>query len=132
MQQSTTYKAIFPIGDTNPNDMPVRDLEQALPFYEAAMGFTVSSRGGSPRSAVLTRDQVELRLAENGGEPEQASCYMSVSDVDAAFQELWERGANPSQIRTDEHGGKTYRVFFVRAPDGLCYCLGQQVGDPSS
>jgi predicted enzyme related to lactoylglutathione lyase len=127
MQQSISYKAIFPIGDSDPNDMPVRDLEQALPFYEAAMGFTVRSRGDSPRSAVIARDQVEMRLAENGGEPEQASCYMSVSDVDAAFQELWERGAKPSQIRVDEHGGKKYRVFFVRAPDGLCYCLGQQV-----
>jgi predicted enzyme related to lactoylglutathione lyase len=128
MQEKAIYKGVFPIGDTNPQDLPVPDLEQALPFYEAAMGFAVKSRSASPcKAAVVGRDDVEMRLAENGGDPEQASCYMSVSDVDAAFQELWERGANPSQIRKDEHGGKSYRVFFVRAPDGLCYCLGQQV-----
>lgn len=126
MSQTARYNAVFPIGESDPADLPVRDLEAALPFYQMAMGFTLTSRAEAPcPSAVLVRDAVEIRLAQNGGDPEQASCYISVSDVDAAFQELWDRGVNPTEIRTDEHDGRRYRVFFVRAPDGLCYCLGQ-------
>jgi hypothetical protein len=126
--QRATYNAVSPIGETDPKNLPVPDLESALPFYEQALGFTVRSRSRSPYpSAVIVRDGVEMLLAENGGDPEQASCYISVSDVDLAYRELWDRGVNPTDIRTDNHAGKKYRVFFVRAPDGLCYCLGQQV-----
>jgi predicted enzyme related to lactoylglutathione lyase len=127
-EQRATFNRVAPIGDTDPKNLPVPDLESALPFYEQALGFTVRSRSSSPHpSAVIARDDVEMVLAENGGDPEQASCYLAVSDVDLAYREFWDRGVNPTDIRTDDHGGKKYRVFFVRAPDGLCFCLGQQV-----
>jgi hypothetical protein len=29
-------------------------------------------------------------------------------------------------FRVDQHGTTSYRVFFVVAPDGLCYCLGER------
>ena len=31
-------------------------------------------------------------------------------------------------FRIDKHGETSYRVFFVVAPDGLCYCLGERQG----
>lgn len=127
-ESKALYNSVHPIGDTDPKNLPVPDLESALPFYERALGFTVRSRAASPHpSAVIARDGMEMVLAENGGDPEQASCYIAVSDVDLAYRELWDRGVNPSDLRLDDHGGKKYRVFFVRAPDGLCFCLGQQV-----
>lgn len=128
-ESRATYNAVHPIGNTDPKNLPVPNLESALPFYEQALGFTVRSRAATPcPSAVIARDGVEIVLAENGGDPEQASCYIAVSDVDLAYRELWDRSVNPTDIRTDEHEGRKYRVFFVRAPDGLCFCLGQQQG----
>src|SRR5262249_52327867 len=53
-------------------NLPVRDVAAALPFYETILGFRVLSRSDSPHnSAVLARDQVEIGLAENGGDPTQ-------------------------------------------------------------
>jgi catechol 2,3-dioxygenase-like lactoylglutathione lyase family enzyme len=125
MSSAPEFKAVFPIGDTDPQDMPVTDVDQAVRYYEQRMGFRLQSRAEAPvRSAVMTRGQVTLRFAENGGDAEQASCYLSVSDVDLAREELTGRGAEVSPIRTDQHDGKAYRVFFVRDDQGLCYCIG--------
>ena len=56
-------------------NLPVRDLAAALPFYETVLGFRVETRSATPhQSAVLTRDQVQMRLAENGGDPSQDGC----------------------------------------------------------
>jgi len=67
-------------------------------------------------------------LAENGGDPSQEGCFFEVDDVEAAFSELRLNGLDREDpgYRTDQHGETSYRVFFVVAPDGLCYCLGQR------
>lgn len=123
---TAAYQSVFPIGDTDPQNLPVADVDEAARFYVDSMGFTVQSRADSPEKAVtLQRDGITLRLCENGGDPEQASCYIGVSDVETAFRELQEKGAEVSEVRPQDHDGKNYRVFFVRAPDGLCFCLGQ-------
>ena len=121
------FKAVFPIGSAPPVQLPVRDLDQALPFYVDCFGFTVQERQVTPTPAVLlARDEIVIGLVENGGDPEQESCYIEVTDVDAAFAELSAQALDLTPIRLDEHEGGSYRLFFVRAPDGLCYCLGQQ------
>jgi len=33
--------------------------------------------------------------------------------------------ATGSDFRIDKYGETSYKVFFVVAPDGLCYCLGE-------
>jgi len=122
---------IFPIGDSDPLHLPVRDLEQSLSFYKQSLGFSVLSRQDTPyKEALLQRDQVTMGLTENGGNPEEHSCYLPVSTVDALFQELQNRQLDVSPIRLDGHGGQTYRVFFLRAPDGLCFCFGQKQETP--
>lgn len=35
-------------------------------------------------------------------------------------------GRDDAGYRVDRHGDRAYRVFFVIAPDGLCYCIGQR------
>ena len=112
-------------------NLPVADLEAALPFYETVMGFRVLSRQTAPcRSAVLGRDAVQIGLAENDGDPAQEGCFFQVDDVEAAFAELKANGLvrDKADFRVDQQGGASYRVFFIIAPDGLCYCLGERQG----
>ena len=118
---------IFPIGDTDPLHLPVRDVEQALAYYEQQLGFICLSRQATPhQEALLQRDQVTMGLAENGGNPEDASCYLSVSNVDALHQALQNQQLDVSALRLDSDEGRNNRVFFLRAPDGLCFCFGQK------
>jgi len=109
-------------------NLPVADVEQAVPFYEGIMGFRVVERAAAPhRVAVLGRDAIRIGLAENGGDPAQEGCFFEVDDVEGARRELQDRGLTAaSDFRVDRYGETAYRVFFVVAPDGLCYCLGER------
>ena len=126
-------KAVFttasPYADDEMN-LPVHDLEAAIPFYEKVMGFRLVSRSDAPKSAVLARDDIQIGLAENGGDPEQEGCFFEVDNAEAAFAELKANGLakEKADFRIDHHGDKSYKVFFVIAPDGLCYCLGEKQG----
>ena len=95
------------------------------------MGFRVVSRHETPhRSAVLGRDGIEIGLAENGGDPAQNGSCFAVDDVEAAFAELKAKGLGRDEagFRVDRYGDASCRVFFVIAPDGLRYCLGERQG----
>jgi catechol 2,3-dioxygenase-like lactoylglutathione lyase family enzyme len=121
------YKSTRPYqGDAM--NLPVPDLEAAIPFYETVMGFHVAARGDSPhRSAVLARDEIQIGLAENGGDPAQNGCFFEVDNAEVAFAELKANGLgrDAADFRIDKYGDKSFKVFFVVAPDGLCYCLGE-------
>jgi lactoylglutathione lyase len=123
MSDALVFKGVFPIGDTDTNALPVNAIGPAIGYYTQVLGFTLVSK--DQETAVLRRDEVQIGLARNGADPEQASCYFSVSDVDALRQELDGRGIEPSALRTDDHGGKRYRVFFAKEPYGVCFCFGQ-------
>lgn len=93
------------------------------------MGFQIMSRREAPvRSAVLGRDGIQIGLTENGGDSAQDGSFFEVSDIEAAFTELRANGLKQDEAgyRIDQHGNTSYRVFFIVAPDGLCYCLGQR------
>ena len=110
-------------------DLPVADLEAAIPFYETVMGFQVVSRSDSPQKrAALRRDAIQIGLAENGGDPAEAGCFFEVDNAQKAFEELKSNGLGREEagFRIDQHGEASYKVFFVVAPDGLCYCLGER------
>ena len=109
--------------------LPVKDIEAALPFYEKIMDFRVVSRKDLPyKSAILTRDDIQIGLAENGGDPGQEGCFFEVDDVEKAFAELNTRGLKKeiSALKTENHGEASWKLFYVVAPDGLCYCIGQK------
>jgi lactoylglutathione lyase len=123
------FKKAFPYAKDAMN-LPVRNLDSAIPFYESVMGFKVASRQETPlKSAVLQRDDIQIGLSENGGEPEQEGCFFEVDDVEAAFAELKQRGLDRQDagFRIDRHGSTSFKVFFIVAPDGLCYCLGERL-----
>ena len=126
---SAVFKSAHPYCDDALN-LPVEDLEAALPFYQTVMGFQVVSRSETPhKSAILGRDAIQIGLAENGGDPSNEGCFFEVDDAEAAFEELKSRGLDKEEagFRVDRHGETSHRVFFVIAPDGLCYCLGQRL-----
>ena len=123
-------KAIFkyaaPYADDKMN-LPVADVETAIPFYEETFGFRVVSRQDSPhKSVVLARDQIQIGLAENGGDPTQEGCFFAVDNVKAAFAEIKGRPPAEADLRLDKTGAVSHRVFFVIAPDGLCYMIGER------
>ena len=119
------FKRAAPYADDAMN-LPVADVETSIPFYEETMGFHVVSRHDNPhRSVVLARDDVQIALAENGGDPSQEGCFFEVDDIEAAFAELKGKRGSGAEIEVQKLGNKPMRVFFVVAPDGLCYMLGQ-------
>lgn len=125
---SAVFKTIWPYQKDALN-MPVKNVEAALPFYETVMGFQVVSRNDAPvASAILSRDGLQIGLAENGGDPTQDGCFFAVDNVEAAFAELKANGLEKEDpgYRMDKYGDTTWKVFFVVAPDGLCYCLGER------
>lgn len=109
--------------------LPVPDLAAALPFYESMLGFRVTSRRDAPvKGAVLARDGVEIGLEENGGDPTQDGCAFHVTDLAALLEELRGRGLakGPSDIGIEQRDGNAWSVFYVVAPDGLCYWFGER------
>ena len=120
---SVEFLSASPIGGTNVNALPVRDIGPAIGYYVHVLGFAVVERDAA--SATLQRDGATIGLAQNGEDPEQASVYFSVSDAAELRRELAEKGIEPSELRTDEYNGKSYRVFFAKEPYGVCFCFGQ-------
>ena len=107
-------------------NLPVANVEAAVPFYQQTFNFHLVSKQDAPvKSAVLARDEIQIGLAENGGDPSQEGCYFEVDDIEAAYEEI--KGTKPaaSDLETQTHGSNTSKVFFVVAPDGLCYMIGQ-------
>jgi catechol 2,3-dioxygenase-like lactoylglutathione lyase family enzyme len=108
-------------------NLPVDNVDTAIPYYEKTFGFRVVSGREAPHKSVsLARDSIQIGLAENGGDPTQEGCFFEVDNVEAAFAEIKGRPASESDLRVDEFGDSTYRVFFEVAPDGLCYMIGQR------
>ena len=121
MLSSIFFKASGPIGDTDIRALPVKEIGPAVGYYTQCLGFTLVSKDGT--TARLRRDDVQIGLAVNGRDPEQASCWFSVGDVDALWREYDARGIGPGIIDEQEYDGKPYRVFFAKGPYGVCFCF---------
>jgi len=109
--------------------LPVADADAAAPFYEQKLGFRVTSRSDTPcKTVVLARDRVEMALVESGGDPTQDGCAFHVTGLDALLAEFKANGIDKGagDVGTENHSGGTFRVFYVVAPDGLCYWFGEK------
>jgi hypothetical protein len=87
------------------------------------------SHGEAPhKSAVLARDQIQIRLAENGGDPTQDGCAFHVKGLEALFAEFKAKGLQKelSKLDIEQRDGIPWKVFYVVAPDGLCYWFGER------
>jgi catechol 2,3-dioxygenase-like lactoylglutathione lyase family enzyme len=122
------FKTASPYADDAMN-LPVQNVDAAIPYYEKVFSFRVVSRQDAPhKSVILGRDSIQIGLAENGGDPTQEGCFFEVDDVETAFAELKSNGLEKEEagFRIDRYGDTSWKVFFVVAPDGLCYCLGER------
>ncbi len=126
------FKAAAPYKDDAMN-LPVQNVDTAIPFYERTLGFFVVSRQDAPyKSVILARDGIQIGLAENGGDPTQEGCVFEVDNVEAAFAEIKSKPSQESDFRLDKFGDVPVRVFFEVAPDGLCYMIAErQEGSPA-
>ena len=111
--------------------LPVANVDEASAFYVDKLGFAIASRTDQPeRQIVLERADVKIAINESGGDPEQDGVAFEVSDVQAVFDEFRSRGLDldPSKIHVEKRdNGSEWRVFFVVAPDGLCFWLGEKL-----
>ena len=124
--KGTLEKAFGYQGDQM--NLPVADLTAAIPYYESTLGFRLVSRAEAPhRSAVLARDRVQIGLAENGGDPTQDGCAFHVEGVESLFDEFTASGLKLSDYSVEQHGDASWKVFYVVAPDGLCYWFGERM-----
>ncbi len=77
---------------------------------------------------MLARDEVQIGLVENGGDPTQDGCAFHVTDLASLFAEFNANGLDKelSEFGIESHGDAAWKVFYVVAPDGLCYWFGER------
>lgn len=126
--------------------LPVADVDKAVPFYELVMGFSMVERSDSPhRRAVLERDGLRIGPNENGGDPTQDGVAFEVDDIEAAHAEFKANGLTPSgdgprdpngsisaEIETETQGDAEWKVFYIVAPDWLCYWIGERTASAAA
>ena len=110
--------------------LPVDDLDAAALWYSRAFGMTEVERRDAPNpTVVLERDGTQIGFSVNGGDPTQDGAAILVSDIHRAKEELETNGVEIGNWRVDERDGRKFQVFFVVAPDGLCYYFHQPIAD---
>jgi hypothetical protein len=78
------------------------------------LGFRLLSQSDTPhRSAVLARDQVQIGLAENGGDSTQDGCAFHVIDLEFLFAEFKANGLDKelSEFNTEQQDDTAWKVF---------------------
>lgn len=102
--------------------LPVTDLDAAARWYAQGFGMREVARQREPLPAViLERDGTRIGFCVNGGDASQNGAAILVSGIESVRQELERNGVKTANWRVDERDGQKLQVFFVVAPDGLCY-----------
>jgi hypothetical protein len=76
---------------------------------------------------ILERNGTKIGLAVNGGDASQDGAPILESNIQGIREELSSRGVVIANWRIDERDGQRFQVFFVIAPDGLCYYFHEPV-----
>jgi len=129
MNSNKLYEAAFPYAE-DVLALPVEDIDRASAWYQEMFGLKEVERRDDPVLAViLERDGVRIGFAINGGDASNDGAAIRVTDIHRARQELEGKGIEIGNWRVDENDGQKLQVFFVIAPDGLCYYFHQPIGD---
>jgi catechol 2,3-dioxygenase-like lactoylglutathione lyase family enzyme len=108
--------------------LPVTDIDAAVRWYSRCFGMVEAERRSDPvPTVIMERDGTRIGFAVNGGDPSQDGAAILVSGIDAIRSQLEAGGVDVSEWRMDEREGQQLRVFFVVAPDGLCYYFHEPV-----
>lgn len=115
----------------------VTDVVASADYYRQKVGFSYENFWGEPpHFCILWRDDFHLMLSQVH-DPQfivphykvvenMWNVYFWVSDVDAMYEELRERGAHIDYELCDQPYG--CREFGIQDPDGYDIAFGQQVG----
>ena len=129
MTSAPQFQAAFPYQ----NDvlaLPVTDLDRASQWYSEHFGMREVDRFAEPvPTVILERDNTRIGFAITGGDPAQDGAAVLVSNIGGMKDELETRGVKVGNWRVDERDGKKFQVFFVVAPDGLCYYFHEPIGE---
>jgi len=121
MADDARFKAAYPY-QKDVLALPVTDLDAAAKWYSQHFGMVEVERRDIPvPTVILERDGTRIGFAINGGDAAQDGAAMLVSNIGRVREELETNGVKTGNLRVDEHNGKKLQVFFVTAPDGLCY-----------
>ena len=102
--------------------LPVVDLDVASKWYSKSFGMIEVERRNQPYpTVVLERDNVQIGFSVNSEDPTQDGAAILVSNIVGVKEELESNGVEIGNWRVDERDGQKLQVFFVVAPDGLCY-----------
>jgi len=127
MGEKAIFQKAFPYGD-DVLALPVADMESAANWYAQHFAMVEAERRSTPHpTVIMERDSVRIGFSVNGGDSSQEGAAILVSDIHAARAELESRGVKIGDWRVDEREGKKFQVFFVVAPDGLCYYFYQPI-----
>ena len=108
--------------------LPVEDLDVAAEYYSKGFGMREVARHADPQpTVVLERDGIRIGFQINGGDASQDGAAILVTDIRRAREELESNGVATGNWRIDERDGVKLQVFFVVAPDGLCYYFHQPI-----
>lgn len=121
MTSEPQFKAAYPY-QKDVLALPVTALGTASQWYCEHFGMLEVKRLDQPvPTVILERDGIQIGFAINGGDPAQDGAAILVSNIQGIKNELEAKGVNVGKWRVDERDGKKFQVFFVVAPDGLCY-----------
>lgn len=127
MAERALFEKAFPYG-ADVLALPVSDLESAVKWYAHHFGMAEVERRSEPHpTVIMERDGTRIGFSVNGGDSAQDGAAVLVSDIHAARAELEGKGVKIGNWRVDERDGKRLQVFFVVAPDGLCYYFHQPI-----
>ena len=127
MNTEPLFKAARPYQD-DVLALPVEDVDQASQWYAKALGLTEVERRDDPvPTVIMQRDGVQIGFAINGGDASNDGAAILVTDIERARRELEASGLSPGESRIDDHNGQKMSVFFLIAPDGLCFYFHQPV-----
>lgn len=129
MSDTPKFNAAYPYQE-NVLALPVADLDSAARWYSEHFGMREVERIQQPTpTVILERDGTRIGFAVNGGDPKQDGAAVLVSNIRGMKEELEANGTTIGEWRVDEREGKKLQVFFVVAPDGLCYYFHEPVGE---
>jgi catechol 2,3-dioxygenase-like lactoylglutathione lyase family enzyme len=117
-----TFLSASPYQD-NVLALPVTDLDKASDWYCKHFGMIEVERQQQPSpTVILERDGTRIGFSINGGDAAEDGAAILVSNIKALKDDFESNGVSVGNWRIDEHrDGKKHQVFFVVAPDGLCY-----------
>ena len=112
--------------------LPVTDLDAASAWYCKHFGMVEAERIDQPvPTVILERDGTRIGFAINGGDASQDGAAIRVTSIRQVKEELESNGAKVGNWRVDERDGQKLQVFFVLAPDGLCYYFHEPIDGPA-